>query len=596
MALLNTNIGPERVQTFDQPTGTIQVPGIATSVTAYLISTTFGSAPVNVPTSVTDMAQFEAAFGSADEIGEAFYAVQGYFDNAGTGNTAIIVNVGTSPTALDYIGSVTDNSGLRALDSQDVLGLVCIPALDLALAYLVQPALLDYTETVRAEFGATLSTSFSLLAIPSEITRANQDELLITAQLNSITGAGPFVMDIQLLSTAIAATGEYTISAFGSLSGAVATVDGVTFTEGVEWTAAVSNDATAVSLASAIDGGANVGAAAVTNVVTVTASVAGAAGNAITTVTSDGVNMAVSGATLGSVVLGVDGDADLSAITAGMIAENSAGATVFVISAVDDSADTITVNTDPSGDFSTGDDVLIKIPSAVKYKEQVINNPSRVASWYFNNVVVLDQDSAANPGDVIAVDPVGHCAGVMARIDANVAIGGVSHAAAGIQFAGIAGIQGLSLSISERVDAAPLRLNFINRITSFPGSGNVIFGAYTAESGTTPTLTAQEQLSQVMRALQFIKGSLDRGLRAFIWENFSPDTQGQVQRSIESFLRNNSHLFPAGLPEAQQFRVVGIEATQDELDQGLLRVRVLVRTNEAVRFIEISLEFPIPTA
>lgn len=592
MALLNTNIGPERVQVFDQPVGTIQVPGIATSVTAFLISSTLGGAQVNVPTSVTDMAQFESAFGSADEVGEAYYAVQGFFDNAGTGNTAIIVNVGSAPTALDYIGSVTDNSGLRALDAQDVLGLVCIPGLPLELAYLVQPALIDYTETVRAEFGATLSTSFSLLAVPSEISRADQDVTLITAQLNAISGAGPYVMDIQLLSSAVASTGTITIVDYTALSGAIATVDGVAYTEGVDFTAATSNDATALSLASAIDTGAQ-NASTTLAVVDVEASVAGVAGDLIPLVTSDAVNMTISGATLSG---GIDGDADLSAISAGMIVEDSAGTNSYVISNVDDGADTVTVITDPSGDFSPGDDVLIKIPSAVKYKETVINNPSRVASWYFNNVVVLDQDSAAAAGDVTVVDPVGHCAGVMARVDANIAIGGVSHAAAGIQFAGIAGIQGLSLSISERVDAAPLRLNYINRITSFPGSGNVIFGAYGAESGTSPIFTAQERLSQVMRALQFIKGSLERGLRAFIWENFSPDTQGQVERSIESFLRNNSYLFPAGLPEAQQFRVLRVEPTQDELDQGLLRVRVLVRTNESVRFIEVALEFPIPTA
>src|SRR5690606_19223096 len=116
--------------------------------------------------------------------------------------------------------------------------------------------------------------------------------------------------------------------------------------------------------------------------------------------------------------------------------------------------------------------------------------------------------STANPGDLVSVDPSGHVAGIMGRIDANVAIGGVSHAASGIQFAGIAGIQGLSLSLSERIDAAPLRLNFINRITSFPGAGNVVFGAYTADSGESPLYTAQEQLSQVMRTLQYIKGSL----------------------------------------------------------------------------------------
>jgi hypothetical protein len=397
-----------------------------------------------------------------------------------------------TPTATDYIGSASDSSGLRALDAQDDLGLVCIPGLPLATAFLVQPALIDYTETVRAEFGATLSTSFSLLAMPKEINRANSDTTVITTKFISSAGAGPYVVSVE------------------------------------------------------------------------------------------------------DVVAG--GVADLSGITPGMILTDAAGSFTAVISAVNDTTDEITVITDPSGAFVATDDVLVKLPSAVTYKETVINNPSRTAAWYFNNLVLTDRATAAVPGDVVVVDASGHVAGVMGRIDANVSIGGVSHAPAGIQFAGLAGIIGLGLALSERIDAEPLRLNFINRITSFPGAGNIIFGGYTADSGTSPTLTADEQLIQVMRAVQFIKASLEPGLRAFLWENFSPETQTQVERSITSFLRNNSYLFPAGLPESQQFQVVRVEATQDELDQGLLRVRVLIKPNKAVRFIEVALEFPLPTA
>jgi len=492
MALLNTNQGPERVQVFSQPLGTVQLAGASTSVTAFLISTSQMGAPVNTPTRVQSLEEFENTFGGPDEVAnDAYYAVQGYYDNGGSGAVAIIVNVGTSPTANDWIGSASDSSGLRALDAQDDLGLVTIPGLPLETAYLVQPALIDYTETVRAEFGATLSTSFSLMAMPKEISRANTDEDVTTVKFISSTGSGPYVVTVE------------------------DTVGG--------------------------------------------------------------------------------GTADLSSVTAGMILEDASGSFTASISNVDDGNDEITIDTDPSS-FSGGDDVLIKIPSAVTYKETVINNPSKTTGWYFNNLNVVDRSSNANPGDILAVDPVGHVAGVISRIDSNVAIGGVSHAPSGIQFAGLAGITGLSLSLSERVDAEPLRLNFINRITSFPGSGNIIFGGYTADSGTSPTFTADEQLIQVIRSVQFIKSSLERGLRGFLWENFSPETQTQVERAIGSFLRNNIYLFPAGLPEAQQFRVIRVEPTQDELNQGLLRVRVQVKPNTAVRFIEVALEFPLPNA
>lgn len=487
MALLNTNIGPERVQVFDVPIGTVQVPGAATSVTAFLISTSEVGAPENTPTRITDMEGLEP-FGGPDEIAHnAYYAIKGYFDNAGTGATAIIVNVGASATASDFIGSASDNSGLRALDAQDDLGLVCVPGLPLSMAWLVHPALIDYSETVRAEFGATLSTVYSLLAVPKEIEKADSELTVHSAFFVAETGTGPYVIELE------------------------------------------------------------------------------------------------------DVVAG--GVADLSDVTPGMLLTDVADTFRAVITAVNDAGDTVTIATNPS--FSANQPLLIKMPSAVSYKEEVVNNPSRVAAWYFNNLNVVDTSSAALPGDIEVTDPVGHVAGIMGRIDANIAIGGISHAPAGIQYAGIAGILGLNLALSERIDAEPLRLNFINRITSFPGQGNVIFGAYSAGGS---AVTADEQLIQVMRTLQYIKGSLERGLRGFLWENFSPETQSAVERAILSFLRNNAHLFPAGLAEANQFRVLRVEPTQDELDQGLLRVRVLVKPNKAVRFIEIALEYPLPTA
>lgn len=481
MSLLNTNIGPERVQVFDQPLGVVQVPGASTSITAFLISSLLPGAPLNSPTRVTTMEDFEAQFGGPDDIlYDAYYAVQGYFDNGGSGKTAIIVHVGTSPTAASFIGQAADGTGLRSLDAIDDVNLVCAPGLPLEKAYLVQPALIDYSETVRTEFGATLSTVFSLLAIPREITKADKDMELVDTTITSILGN-----TLQLPA------------------------------------------------------------------------------------------------------------ANLSAVKPGMIVKKS-GTFQAVIVAVDDTLNTVDVMS--LGSLVAADSITIEIPSAVTYKESVINNPSRVAAWYFNNPVVLDRSALALPGAVLAVDPVGHVAGVMGRIDANIAIGGVSHAPAGMQFAGLAGILGLNLSISERKDAEPLRLAFINRLQAFAGAGNVIFGGYTAESGDSPVYTADEQLIQVMRTVQYIKASLEVGLRSFLWENFSPETQQEVARAIESFLRNNIHLFPAGLQESQQFRVISVEPTQNDLDLGLLKVRVQVKPNKAVRFIEVALEFPLPTA
>lgn len=600
MTLLNTNIGPERVQAFDQPVGNVSVQGAGISSASFLLSTAFDGAPLNTATAVTSLEEMVDLFGDANDIADdGYYAVKGFFDNAGSGNTAIIVNVGEGtaevssvtcvadvasslnskyfllnsaydrrkyyvwysvadagvdpavsgrtgvkvdiavnatatavatatknaldaladfvatslaavvtvtaaaggpaddvmdgtaptgftlsvttqgarPTALDYIGDAADGTGLRALDVVDDVGLVTVPGLPLETAYLVHSSLIDYSETVRTEFGATLSTCFSLAAIPKEIRKANKDVELASVTVSGVVG----------------------------------------------------------------------------------------------------------------LVVSLSGSPDLSMITPGMIVKK-AGTFKAVITAVDDSMDEITL-TSVSG-ISALDTLTLHMPSAISYKDLVVNNPSRVCAWYFNPVLVLDESTEAD-GNLLEVDPSGHAAGIIARIDANTSIGGPSHAPAGIQYAGIAGIKGLSLTLSERLDAGPLRLAFINRITSFPGQGNILFGGYTA-GGT--SVTADERLIQVMRAVQFVKASLEPGLRRELWENFSPVTQARVQASIESFLRNNSYLFPAGLPESQQFKVISIEATQDDLDEGLVRVRVQLKPNKAVRFIEIALEFPMPSA
>jgi hypothetical protein len=88
------------------------------------------------------------------------------------------------------------------------------------------------------------------------------------------------------------ATLNLTVTAYASLTGAVVTVKDVALTEGVEWTAATSNNATATSLASAIDAITGVGATASSAVITVEASAAGKAGNLIgTACDSDGLTV-----------------------------------------------------------------------------------------------------------------------------------------------------------------------------------------------------------------------------------------------------------------------------------------------------------------
>ena len=284
-----------------------------------------------------------------------------------------------------------------------------------------------------------------------------------------------------------------------------------------------------------------------------------------------------------SSILHLSDGANLSQVRPNMVVE--IGGNLYVILSVDQADEELEVQ---STSISSTGAATVNSVSAVTYKNIIINSPSTQVAWYFNWLVVDNNSSG-----IITIDPVGSVAGVMARMDANTLIGGVSHAPAGIQYAQLGGTVGLQLSLSENLDGYPLRSNFINRITSFPGTGNVIFGAYTAGGN---SVTPDEQLIQVIRSVLFIKNSLEPGLRGFIWENQDPNNLRKVAEAITAFCTANAYLFPAGLPQSQQFQVIEVTPTQTQLNEGLLQVILQVRFNTAIRFIEIDLEYPIPLA
>lgn len=282
-------------------------------------------------------------------------------------------------------------------------------------------------------------------------------------------------------------------------------------------------------------------------------------------------------------IINLTGSPDLSAVSAYDIIQ--IGASKFTVKSVSNQDKQVVVFATTG--VPTVGAVSIQSPSAITWKDVIVNKPSVKAAWYYNHLIVSDSN-----GVNTVVDPAGHVAGVMARIDQNVAEGGVSHAPAGIQLAQLVGTIGLQLQISEKIEGGPLRLAFINRITSSTGNGRYIFGGYTAGGA---SVTPDEQLIQVMRSILFIKTSLEPGLRGFLWENNSPVNRQNIDNAVLSFLRANAYLFPAGLPEDQQFRVISIAPTNEDLALGLVKLKIQCRFNIAIRFISIDLEFPLPT-
>ena len=99
---------------------------------------------------------------------------------------------------------------------------------------------------------------------------------------------------------ATAATLTITVEDYTQLSNTivavlVAGIAELTVEEGIDWTAGVSNDATATSLASALGASAIISAVANANVITVTAVTEGYSGNLIEVSSSDGTNLPIDG-------------------------------------------------------------------------------------------------------------------------------------------------------------------------------------------------------------------------------------------------------------------------------------------------------------
>lgn len=159
--------------------------------------------------------------------------------------------------------------------------------------------------TYVTDYGLSNSATASQLATQLTALATEIDEDILYAAdsptnepLNIDTAATTLTNNVLTIYVGKKASGTATIVNYAGLTGDTVTVNGTVLTEGVDWTAATSNDATATSLASAINALANVSASAVGAVVTIIADSYGTSGNSIGLSTSGGADLTVSGANL----------------------------------------------------------------------------------------------------------------------------------------------------------------------------------------------------------------------------------------------------------------------------------------------------------
>jgi len=142
------------------PSGSHSIPGVPTSVTAFIDY--FKQGPINKAIHIRNVGDFERTFGGLDARSEASYSIRQFFDNGGS--EAWVVRTGDNPpNGAALIGSEHQKTGLYALGDADLFQILCIPRtaqisdcdpdrLSSSEAVDVIAAAIEYCESRRAFF------------------------------------------------------------------------------------------------------------------------------------------------------------------------------------------------------------------------------------------------------------------------------------------------------------------------------------------------------------------------------------------------------------------------------------------------------------
>ena len=328
--------------------------------------------PANTPVRITSLLEFESIFGGAfgekltatltgtgttekdtvikvaatDNLSpySLYYQLVMYFGNGGGPCYVVPVDTYSSDPIPTPSSSLIDASkltaGLDAVEKEDEVTLLVVPEavnLDAAHRKLVNDKMLAQCSKLQDRFaimdtavlGGTVfddgkgfrndvssdNLKYGAAYYPSLLTTIGMNYLETDVSIaDNRTNAEFNNQKLSVVKNGIkgtAASGTITINDFNSLGGAVITVGAATLTEGAEWNAQDNNDTTAANLATAINNLSDVIAVSSGNVVTVTASTDGTAGNGIVLASSDNANAEVSAATLEGGSDGTDADKTL---------------------------------------------------------------------------------------------------------------------------------------------------------------------------------------------------------------------------------------------------------------------------------------------
>ncbi len=195
---------------------------------------------------------------------------------------------------------------------------------------------------------------------------------------------------------------------------------------------------------------------------------------------------------------------------------------------------------------------------------------SSYAAYYAPWVIVADSSGAPR-----AVHPGGHIVGVIANNDVQ---RGVSKAPANLA---IEGIIGLEHQITEQQQTV-LNPRGVNVLRSFPGRGNVIWGART--TSTDP----EWKYVNIRRYLAYLEKSIEQGTQWVVFEPNGEQLWANVKQSIENFLLNeweSGALQGSKADQAYFVRCDQTTMTQDDIYNGRLICLVGVAVVKPAEFV-----------
>ena len=196
---------------------------------------------------------------------------------------------------------------------------------------------------------------------------------------------------------------------------------------------------------------------------------------------------------------------------------------------------------------------------------------SSFASYYAPWLLIADPAGGA----ALAVHPGGHIAGAMVRSGME---RGVWQAPANLQILGILGLERQITSSQQ----ATLNQRGVNVLRSFPGRGNLIWGARTTSQD------PEWKYINIRRYLIYLEQSIDQGLQWVVFEPNGPTLWSNVQQAIGNFLFNefrSGALQGSSAKDAYFVRCDASTMTQNDLDNGRLVCSIGVAALRPAEFI-----------